>query len=79
MRTADVSLPSNASFVIANSLTVSAKAVTADKQYNLRVAECKLGAIIIGKQIGVEFVKGENITYRALAEKFFKTKKRIKC
>jgi len=74
LRTADVSLPSNASFVIANSLAVSAKAVTADKQYNLRVTECKLGAIIIGKQIGVEFVKGENITYRALAEKFLKTK-----
>ena len=73
LRTSDVSLPSNACFVIANSLAVSAKAVTADKQYNLRVTECKLGAIIIGKKIGVEFSKGENVTYRALAEKFLKT------
>ena len=77
LRTSDVTLPSNATFVIANSLAVSAKAVTADKQYNLRVTECKLGAIIVGKKIGVEFAKGENVTYRKLAEKHLKTTKAL--
>ena len=72
LRTSDVSLPEGGCFVVANSLAKSAKAVSADKQYNLRVTECKLGVLIVAKEAGLTFASGENVTYRALAEKYFK-------
>jgi N-acetylgalactosamine kinase len=47
LRTSSVKLPPNVSFVVANSLTRSAKAETAHKNFNKRVFECKLGQQII--------------------------------
>ena len=41
-------LPPGATFVIANSLTRSAKAETAAKNYNMRVVECRLAAAALG-------------------------------
>ena len=43
-----------ATFVVANSLTVSAKAATAATNYNRRVVECRLAAIALAKALGVE-------------------------
>jgi N-acetylgalactosamine kinase len=40
-----VMLPKGGSFVIANSLTESKKAVTAATNYNNRVVECRLAAV----------------------------------
>lgn len=45
-------LPAEATFVIANSLAESKKAVTADTCYNLRVVECRLAAIVLAIQLG---------------------------
>jgi N-acetylgalactosamine kinase len=72
LQTSDVRLPSDGCFVVANSLAVSAKAVTADKQYNMRVTECKLGALLVAKELNVSFQLGESVTYRLLAEKHLK-------
>ena len=47
VRAQDVILPDAATFVIANSLTVSAKAETAAGRYNMRVVECRLAAIVL--------------------------------
>ena len=47
IKTATVTLPSDAALVIANSLTPSEKISTAYKRYNLRVVECYLGLILI--------------------------------
>lgn len=47
IRASDVVLPPKGAFVIANSLTVSSKAVTATTNYNNRVVECRLAAVII--------------------------------
>jgi N-acetylgalactosamine kinase len=46
---ADVALPPDAVFVVANSLAVSKKAETADVHYNLRVVECRLAAASLGR------------------------------
>jgi galactokinase len=56
IRTEDVTLPDGAIFVIANSLAVSQKAVSAAKQYNLRVVECRLAAALLGLRLGVSKV-----------------------
>lgn len=50
--TENVPLPDGAMFVIANSLTESAKAVSADKQYNLRVVECRLATALLALELG---------------------------
>ena len=52
VRAADVSLPEGATFVIANSLTVSAKAETAATRYNMRVVECRLAAAVLALGLG---------------------------
>lgn len=49
----DVQLPPNARFIIANSMFLSAKCVTADGCYNKRVVECKLAVGVMGKALGV--------------------------
>ena len=38
-------------FVIANSLTVNKKAVSADWQYNMRVTECRLATVALGARM----------------------------
>lgn len=52
MRASDVKLPESATFVVANSLTVSNKAETGDGRYNLRVVECRLAAMALAIALG---------------------------
>lgn len=66
VRTDDVKLPSDAAFVIANSLTVSNKAETAHTRYNLRVIECRLAAILLAKRLGVPMEKA--LEFKTLGE-----------
>ena len=51
-------------FVIANSLVVSDKAVSAKTQYNLRVVETLVGARILANRLGVEIGCTEKVTFR---------------
>ncbi|KAK6282022.1 hypothetical protein POUND7_015847 [Theobroma cacao] len=48
IRATDVQLPAGGTFVIAHSLAESQKAVTAAINYNNRVVECRLAAIVLG-------------------------------
>jgi galactokinase len=57
-------LPSGAVFVCANSLVVSDKAVTAKKNYNLRVVETLAAARILAHHLGIRVEKNEKITLR---------------
>ena len=50
-------LPESATFVVANSLTVSNKAETGEGRYNLRVVECRLAAIVMAIALGESKVK----------------------
>ncbi|XP_047338777.1 galactokinase-like [Impatiens glandulifera] len=54
IRATDVQLPAGGSFVIAHSLAESQKAVTAATNYNNRVVECRLAAIILGIKLGMK-------------------------
>ena len=65
VRAADVVLPQGATFVIANSLTVSAKAETAAARYNMRVVECRLAAMLLALAFGRSKV-GASMPYRVL-------------
>ena len=51
-------------FVIANSLVVSDKAVSAKTQYNLRVVETLVGARILADRLGVRIERTEKVTFR---------------
>ncbi|KAL2921100.1 Galactokinase [Bienertia sinuspersici] len=53
VRATDVKLPAGGSFVIAHSLAESQKAVTAATNYNNRVVECRLAAIVLGIKLGM--------------------------
>jgi len=70
LRGSPVPLPRSHAFVIANSLVVSDKAVTAKHRYNLRVIETLVGARILAKNLGVHLHdhpaqnKYEKVTYR---------------
>ncbi|KVH90195.1 galactokinase-like [Cynara cardunculus var. scolymus] len=50
----DVKLPAGGSFVIANSLTESKKAITAATNYNNRVVELRLASIVLGIKLGMK-------------------------
>ncbi|XP_052190519.1 galactokinase-like [Diospyros lotus] len=50
----DVQLPACGSFVIAHSLAESQKAVTAAINYNNRVVECRLAAIVLSIKLGMK-------------------------
>ncbi|KAJ4955963.1 hypothetical protein NE237_012746 [Protea cynaroides] len=54
IRATDVQLPAGGSFVIAHSLAESQKAVTAATNYNNRVVECRLAAIVLGIKLGMK-------------------------
>ncbi|KAL5983450.1 galactokinase [Asimina triloba] len=54
IRATDVKLPDGGSFVIAHSLAESQKAVTAATNYNNRVVECRLAAIVLGIKLGMK-------------------------
>lgn len=51
-------------FVIANSLVVSDKAVSAKTLYNLRVVETLVGARILANDLGVKIGRVEKVTFR---------------
>ncbi|BBN15817.1 N-acetylgalactosamine kinase [Marchantia polymorpha subsp. ruderalis] len=53
IRASDVALPPKGAFVIANSLTVSTKAVSAATKYNCRVVECRLAAMVLAVKLGM--------------------------
>ena len=53
LHTEDVPLPQGITFVVANSLTRSAKAEAAPRQYNMRVVECRLAAAVLGLKLGL--------------------------
>ncbi|CAN0855312.1 GAL1 [Linum grandiflorum] len=54
VRATDVHLPDGGTFVIAHSLANSEKAVTAATNYNNRVVECRLAAIMLGIKLGMK-------------------------
>eukprot|EP00775_Hariotina_reticulata_P013759 gene13759-13878_t len=62
VRATDVILPPGATFVVANSLTVSKKAETADRRYNLRVVECRLAAMALAVALGRSAAEAVAIT-----------------
>jgi N-acetylgalactosamine kinase len=53
IRASDVVLPKTGSFVVANSLTESKKAETAATNYNNRVVECRLAAMVLAVKLGM--------------------------
>ncbi|CAE6519484.1 unnamed protein product [Rhizoctonia solani] len=57
-------------FVIANSLKISDKAVSAKTQYNLRVVETLVGALVLAKGLGVQVADGEKIRLREVVERW---------
>ncbi|KAG6873465.1 hypothetical protein C0995_015168 [Termitomyces sp. Mi166 len=64
LKATPVPLPSGSVFVCANSLVVSDKAVTAKRNYNLRVVETLVGARILARALGVSVGEKERITLR---------------
>ncbi|KAF6170248.1 hypothetical protein GIB67_035353 [Kingdonia uniflora] len=54
IRATDVQLPAGGTFVIAHSLAESEKAVTAATNYNKRVVECRLAAIVLAIKLGMK-------------------------
>ncbi|KAK1278281.1 Galactokinase [Acorus gramineus] len=54
IRASDVQLPAGGTFVICHSLAESQKAVTAATNYNNRVVECRLAAILLAIKLGME-------------------------
>ncbi|KAK8938745.1 Galactokinase [Platanthera zijinensis] len=52
IRASDVQLPPGGTFILAHSLAESRKAITAAKNYNNRVVECRLAAIVLAKKLG---------------------------
>ncbi|GAY50646.1 hypothetical protein CUMW_128290 [Citrus unshiu] len=54
IRTTDVQLPAGGTFVVAHSLAESLKAVTAASNYNNRVVECRLAAIVLAIKLGMK-------------------------
>ncbi|KAF3456380.1 hypothetical protein FNV43_RR01030 [Rhamnella rubrinervis] len=54
IRATDVQLPAGGTFVIAHSLAESQKAVTAATNYNNRVVECRLAAVVLGIKLGMK-------------------------
>ncbi|CAI9119048.1 OLC1v1020709C1 [Oldenlandia corymbosa var. corymbosa] len=54
IRATDVQLPPGGTFVIGHSLAESQKAVTAATNYNNRVVECQLAAIVLGIKLGMK-------------------------
>lgn len=57
----DVNLPKGAVFVIANSMVTSDKKVTAPRNYNLRVVECRLASVLLNLILEKELAEKEKI------------------
>ncbi|KAJ3806723.1 ribosomal protein S5 domain 2-type protein [Lentinula aff. lateritia] len=65
-----VPLPTGAIFIIANSLVVSDKAVTAKHNYNLRVVETLAAARILARHLELKVEKTEKVTLREVVGRF---------
>lgn len=65
-----VRLPTRAVFVIANSLVVADKALSAKRGYNLRVVETIVGARILAQAVGLPLAPADRITYREVIGRF---------
>ncbi|GAA6008827.1 hypothetical protein JCM11491_003797 [Sporobolomyces phaffii] len=63
------------SFVIANTLVRSNKKLTAKFQYNLRVVECRLGALLLAKHLNLPYKVTSRPfpTYKTILDSYFKT------
>lgn len=59
-----VRLPPGAVFIVANSLVVSDKAVTAKRRYNLRVVETLVAARILARSLRLDVGEKEKVTLR---------------
>ncbi|KAN0029636.1 hypothetical protein ACTA71_007770 [Dictyostelium dimigraforme] len=57
LKTYDVQLPKGVSFVICNSLVDSLKVITGATNYNLRVVECRLAAVLLAFYTGLSWEK----------------------
>lgn len=68
-------LPPKAVFVIANSLVVSDKAVTAKTNYNLRVVETLAAARILAKKLNLPVGPTEKITLREVVGRLVQEEK----
>ncbi|KAJ2830968.1 galactokinase [Coemansia erecta] len=64
-------------FVIANTLVVSDKAVTAPVCYNLRVVETRIGALILAKHLGIADHRAckdaDPLTFKVVMDEYFAT------
>jgi galactokinase len=60
----------NPVFVIANSLVISDKAVSAKTQYNLRVVETLVAARVLAHHLGVEVGTKEKVTLREVLDRW---------
>lgn len=69
------SLPPRAVLVVANSLVVADKAVSAKWCYNLRVVETLVGARILARHLGVKLDDKEKVTYREVVGRLAEEKK----
>jgi len=58
-----VSLPPTAVFLVCNSLYDSEKAVQAARQFNARVLECKLAALLLAKHFNIAVAPNEAATF----------------
>lgn len=70
LKASPVSLPPGVVFVIANSLVVSDKAVTAKTNYNLRVVETLAAARVLARSLGIELRDDERITLREVVGRY---------
>ncbi|GAA5904892.1 hypothetical protein JCM5296_006136 [Sporobolomyces johnsonii] len=63
------------SFVIANTLVTSNKKVTAKYHYNLRVVECRLGALLLSKHLNLPFKPTSRPfpSYKVILSAYFNT------
>ncbi|XP_059433903.1 galactokinase [Corylus avellana] len=61
IRATDVQLPAGGTFIIAHSLAESQKAVTAATNYNNRVVECRLAAIVLAIKLGMKPQEAINV------------------
>jgi N-acetylgalactosamine kinase len=57
IRATPVPLPDDATFFVANSLVEANKYVSADTNYNMRVVECRLGAVVLAKCLNINWRK----------------------
>ncbi|KAJ2740883.1 galactokinase [Coemansia sp. BCRC 34301] len=78
LRATPVRFPSTTppiAFVIANTLVVSDKHVTAPTNYNLRVVETRIGALILAKHLGISehaaCANADPLTFKVVTDEYF--------